>query len=150
MAYTYPSRHKLPAWPGRLKEWVKENFMRIIRSREEKKPYWAAVAIGFFEALRVLEILQWESHKVCNMLALKLIESTDFFDEAESPEAGLDFTIKMLQRVSDTTESKSAVKYLENLYQRIQEVTREKTDEERNPWRNHPVTEGDQSETTTQ
>ena len=150
MAYTFPSRHKLPPWPGRLKEYVKENFMRIIRSRAEKKPYWSAVAIGFFEALAVLEILQWESQKVCDLLALKLIESTDFFDEAESPEAGLDFTIKMLQRVSDTTESKSAVKYLENLYQRIQEVTREQTDEERNPWRNHPVTEGDQSETTTQ
>ena len=139
---------KLPKWPQWLRIHVRRCLNRIKNSMNHgERLVWSWRAEGAFEMLYILGIIYGCGGEILFNLATALVKEPDmlkgpdFLVPDEESEVGS--IVSRVERMCTDNGTKTTAKYLERVYQKIQEAMHEETDEERNPWRNHPVSAGE-------
>ncbi|MBP5271464.1 MAG: hypothetical protein ILO43_00645, partial [Clostridia bacterium] len=148
IATTIGGHVKLPKWPFLLQVHVRRCLNRIKNCENHgERLVWSWRAEGAFETLCILGIIYGSGCKILFELATELVKQPDmlkgpdFLVPDEESEVGS--IVSRVERMCTDNGTKTTAKYLERVYHKIQEAMHEETDEERNPWRNHPVSAGE-------
>lgn len=141
-------KHKLPRWPRLLRVHVRRCLNRIKNAPSPgRRLIWSFRAEGAFETLVILGVIYGNGSKILFDLASALVKDPDMLKGPDflvpDEESEVASICSRVERLCTGTEKKETVKYLDAVYTKIQEALHEETDEERNPWRDHPVSESD-------